>query len=947
LPPQGLPRQVTGRDPVPGAERCDVGPAPRMDELPGRDIEVRTVTDLVRGGGLILLSGPAGIGKSAVLEAVARRVRNAGDPVLSARANASERDLPFGVARQMFEPALLDAVSRDVEASAGRHPALVLGEPADDRARLAVVAALAAHPDAYAAWRPMFWLTAHLAGYGPLLVTIDDLQWVDAQTLRWLAYLARRATHLPLTVLATITPGEGWQGPGLLDELTALAHHVTLGPLGPGVVGELVEAELGGPVAGEFAAACHGTTGGVPLLLDHLLRLLSGRGTAPTAANVPALTGLASQDLGRTVLARLWRSSADAARLAGTVASLDGAALDLAAEVAGVDAALARDLVDFMAGTDLVAIDGRVSFRYPLVRDSVLAARSHVQRQRTHVRAARALYRRHAPAGEVAAYLMRATSPVGKAWVIRALREAAAAARHDGAPELARNYLHRSLLEPAPPALQAEQLIDLGTVELMLETSSAVTHLRKAMVLSRRPEHLARAARTLAHALENESVTEAVDVLDEAAARIRPAAPALADQLETSLLTLATLAHSTARRVPSRLARLAQRLGGPGLLPPALRSLDAYWASLDAERAGLEPVRAAAADALTSLEARTDLSEHDAMLGLGYALAALLNVEEHERVAEYCELRAPGRSRPRAQSASLHTIQARAESGLGRHLNASMIARTALDAVGAANQGAGRMQAVSAFAALLNSLAELGEYDQARVLLADPRLDGRLTDMSCHHHLLFSRGKLRLATGDHRRALEDLTECGRRAGEWGVSNPAVFLWRSHAAVAAALLGDRGNGINLARAEVRLARRARNHRALGVALVTNAVLAGDRSVLAEAVRLLGPHGEGLAVPAMQDAVLLLGRCGHRVLADRLHELVAADRPQFAATPAGNGQLSPHENRLIDMALAGRTNREIAEHFTVTRRAIEFHFTQIYRKLGISGRLQLHRVVSRTG
>src|SRR5206468_11054614 len=165
-------------------------------------------------------------------------------------------------------------------------------------------------------------------------------------------------------------------------------------------------------------------------------------------------------------------------------------------------------------------------------------------------------------------------------------------------------------------------------------------------------------------------------------------------------------------------------------------------------------------------------------------------------------------------------------------------------------------QAVSACAALLNSLAELGEYDQARVLLADPRLDGRLTDMSCHHQLLFSRGKLRLATGDLRRALGDLTECGRRAREWGVSNPAVFPWRSHAAVAATLLGDRVAGIDLARDEVRLARLARSHRALGVALITNAVLAGDRSLLAEALPLLGPDSADLSGPAMQDAVRLL-------------------------------------------------------------------------------------------
>src|SRR5262249_44245854 len=100
-------------------------------------------------------------------------------------------------------------------------------------------------------------------------------------------------------------------------------------------------------------------------------------------------------------------------------------------------------------------------------------------------------------------------------------------------------------------------------------------------------------------------------------------------------------------------------------------------------------------------------------------------------------------------------------------------------------------------------------------------------------------------------------------------------------------------------------------------------------------------------AMQDAVLLLGRSGHQVLADQLGTLLAADLPEVAATPADKGLLSPHESRLIDMALAGCTNKEIAEHFTVTRRAIEFHFTQIYRKLRISGRQQLHTVIFRAG
>src|SRR5262249_61242689 len=97
------------------AERGHAGLAPLLDQLPGRDRELRIVTDMVRGGGLVLLSGPAGIGKSAVLEAVARHVRSTGNTGLTARANPRERDLPFGVARQMFEPRLPDAMSCALE----------------------------------------------------------------------------------------------------------------------------------------------------------------------------------------------------------------------------------------------------------------------------------------------------------------------------------------------------------------------------------------------------------------------------------------------------------------------------------------------------------------------------------------------------------------------------------------------------------------------------------------------------------------------------------------------------------------------------------------------------------------------------------------------------------------------------------------------------------------
>jgi DNA-binding CsgD family transcriptional regulator len=59
------------------------------------------------------------------------------------------------------------------------------------------------------------------------------------------------------------------------------------------------------------------------------------------------------------------------------------------------------------------------------------------------------------------------------------------------------------------------------------------------------------------------------------------------------------------------------------------------------------------------------------------------------------------------------------------------------------------------------------------------------------------------------------------------------------------------------------------------------------------------------------------------------------------------LTPHQRRLVAMALDGRTNGEIAQYFSVSRRAVEFHFTQIYRKLGICGRVQLYPALEQLG
>lgn len=81
--------------------------------------------------------------------------------------------------------------------------------------------------------------------------------------------------------------------------------------------------------------------------------------------------------------------------------------------------------------------------------------------------------------------------------------------------------------------------------------------------------------------------------------------------------------------------------------------------------------------------------------------------------------------------------------------------------------------------------------------------------------------------------------------------------------------------------------------------------------------------------------------------QLRTPVAMTRPDLAHATRPVGTLTPHQRRLVAMALDGCTNGEIARYFSVSRRAVEFHFTQIYRKLGISGRVQLYPALERHG
>src|SRR3954447_480335 len=164
----------------------------------GRERELAQVDELISAarsgrGAIAVLEGAAGIGKTALLGEAARRAEQAGLAVLRAGGAALEREYPFGVVRQLFAHAVAGA----------RHGNEIF-EGAAELAKVPLGLRGPPHANAESAGVAMhglYWLTANLAESGPLLLAVDDAQWADEMSLRFVVYLARRVGDLPVALL--------------------------------------------------------------------------------------------------------------------------------------------------------------------------------------------------------------------------------------------------------------------------------------------------------------------------------------------------------------------------------------------------------------------------------------------------------------------------------------------------------------------------------------------------------------------------------------------------------------------------------------------------------------------------------------------------------------------------------------------------------------------------
>ncbi|MER5648791.1 AAA family ATPase [Streptosporangium sp. NPDC002524] len=901
----------------------------------GRDREVAGLEGLVdrvhEGGNALVVCGAPGIGKSALLAVAAARAEARGVTVSGVSGVQSETHLPFAGLHQLLRPMLGAAdrlPARQREALLG---AFGMAEVSDPEPFLVALAVLN--------------LLGEVAARRPLLIVVDDLQWLDRPTIEVLGFVARRVRSDPIVLLMALRDGY----PTSLDDSDV--PRLTLTGLDPAAAEALLDARSAGLGAGTRRRVLSEAAGN-PLALVELPLTLDA-GTATAEARLPPLTAR----LERAFAVRLAELPPGSRSLLLVAAANDGH--DLADALAGgamvTGTELTAEALAPAVDAGLVELhEQTLRFRHPLVRSAIYQKAGGADRLAAH--AALALVHERDP--DRRAWHRAAAITHRDESVAAELEELAARARQRGAVPVAVTALRRAAEVSEEPTAGAERLLAAAELAFDLGRGDQAAELLALAEPSVRGE-LPRARLVLLSEVLGEE-------RNESPARIRrlvttAEAVAAAGDRELALDFVQAAAVRCWWNDPGweqrrQVIALAERLSAGDDDP---RLLITMAAAGSVERG---------ADVVERLAKARDAWPDGAMtrlLGVAASTVGAFDLVGDFMDASIADLRTQGRLGLLTRALSTQMWR---QIFCGDWAGALLVAE---EAGRLARETAQPHRQASSLAALALLAGLRGEEARGLALAAEgERVLGAVTTSSPVAVMLqHARGVIALCAGRHEEAfghlwrlfepgdaahhqiwrqwvIGELAEAAVAAGRRETARRAVAELEPVATRAAAPLLHVG---------LRYARAVLADDADAEALYHAALDADLSSWPTARARLLLAHGMWLRrrrriqeargpLRAARDAFDVLGLLAWGEKARQ--ELRAAGEASDLRVPPTAELLTSQELHIARLAAAGLSNREIAQQLYLSHRTVSTHLYRAFPKLGITSRAQLRDALADT-
>jgi DNA-binding CsgD family transcriptional regulator len=925
-----------------------------MDEpvhgILGRDAELALVKYFLESvSGMpsaLILEGTAGIGKTTLWHAGVSFARARGHRVLACRAAESEARLSYAALGDLLDfelPDLPAPQKRALDAALLR--AEVESAPPDQRA--VAVASLG--------------VLRALAASGPVIVAIDDVQWLDVPSARVLAFVIRRLENAPIRILVALRLGSGGDPLGLGRAGPAPSlQRVPIGPLREEAMTRLLRDRTQGELTHPVLLRLHRISGGNPFFALEIARALTGQGVRPA----PGEPLPVPEDLQALLGARLAALPSSAAGgllvVAAAARPTDDLVVAAAARPNRVSAGIGRAE---KAGI-VQRAGGRLGFTHPLLGSTVYAAATPQARRSVHRRLAALVVDPEERARHLA---LAAGGP--DLHVARALEEAGRHARGRGAPDAAAELLElaRKLTPPGDGAGFLRRSVEAAEYHFDAGDATRATVLLEEAIATARPgRDRARILFRLAsiswldigrvQGLSEQALQEAGDH-----AEIRAA---ILEHLAWVGIYRGDLAFASEHARASR--QWARRIADPAIRGDSLSTFAMVEFLLGRS----------AQDLMTEAEQLEDLAMREGpgsqttvftasrtCHGLQLLWAGQLDAARevlHQELTEYERL---GRYVVRDE---LLCYLAEVECRAGNWEVAARHAQEAyeIDVEAGRVLGQGHMLFPKALVAALTGDVDAARSDAEEGLRRCLR-NQDILDAACHRAVL---GFLELSLSNAAAALERLEPVLAFLDALGSPEPGIIPCLPDAIEALVSLG------RLEEAEALLDRLERQGRTLdrpwaiatagrgrGLLTAARGDLSTARSALEQALvehrRVLQPFelartllakGEverrakqkRAARSTLEQALDLFLAVGAPLWAQRARDDLA--RVGGAALPSS--ELTPTEQRIAELVGEGKKNREVAEALFISVKTVEANLSRIFHKLGVRSRTELARRIA---